>query len=136
MLKNKIKPIFLAAAILICSSYLIVSTAEAARVVYKNGKTYIKDRRGELWDVTRAKQLGFSPHGFQYGIGRHAIPPLDGTSLKQSGHFKTKDNRAIKNIRVIGVTDGEESHAYSVRKLRRHEIANTQLGEEAIAVGY
>ena len=32
--------------------------------------------------------------------------------------------------------DGNAAHAYSVPKLRYHEIANTVIGGNAIAVGY
>ncbi|MBW2139146.1 MAG: DUF3179 domain-containing protein, partial [Deltaproteobacteria bacterium] len=46
------------------------------------------------------------------------------------------ESARARNPRVIGVYDGKESHAYSVPKLRRHEIANTNLGSQPIAVSY
>lgn len=30
----------------------------------------------------------------------------------------------------------DESHAYVISKLARHEIANTTIGDESVAVGY
>lgn len=99
-------------------------------VVRDSDKVYIVDRNGERWDVTQAKSIGFDPHGFQYGIGRDAFRPLDDSSLSDDNFFASRD------LRVIGVDDGDEAHAYSVKKLRSHEIANTTLGSEPIAVGY
>lgn len=37
---------------------------------------------------------------------------------------------------VIGISAGDDSHAYSVEKLRYHETANTMLGDSATLVGY
>jgi len=42
----------------------------------------------------------------------------------------------LREGRVIGVSDGETAQAYSVPKLRYHEVANTVIGGSAIAVGY
>ena len=44
--------------------------------------------------------------------------------------------RVPENLRVIGVAEGPLVHAYSVPKMTRHEIANIELGEKMIAVGY
>lgn len=93
-------------------------------------KTYIVDRTGERWDITQAAAIGFKPGGFQYGIGRNAIVPLDASNLK--------DNTTSPpgNQRVIGVENGTDAHAYVVRKLTRHEVANTHLGDIPIAAAY
>jgi hypothetical protein len=92
-------------------------------------KIYIVDQTGEKWDVTQAKSIGFDPHRFQYGIGKNAFKTLDDSHLKDEASF-------LGNHRVIGVADESESQAYSVAKLRYHEIANTNLGSKPIAVGY
>ena len=91
---------------------------------------YIVDRTGERWDITQAVSLGFKADGFQYGIGRNAIRPLDESSLND------KPFALDAETRVIGVNKGPEAHAYVVGKLARHEIANTRLGEAPIAAAY
>jgi hypothetical protein len=40
------------------------------------------------------------------------------------------------NTRFICVEKGQESQAYSVSKLLRHETANTVIDSEPIVVGY
>jgi hypothetical protein len=91
---------------------------------------YIIDRTGERWEITQAVSLGFNADGFQFGIGRDAIRPLDDSSLND------KTSALDAKTRVIGVENGPEAHAYVVRKLTLHEIANTRLGEAPIAAAY
>ena len=95
-----------------------------------NKTFHITDRMGERWDITQAVGLGFEPDGFEFGIGRNAIKPLDNTSLESGDNF---DNA---RTRVIGVENGSDAHAYVVRRLIRHEIANTELGQTPIAAAY
>jgi hypothetical protein len=118
-----------AIVMLIAVAALAVAGDGAAFVLKEGEKTFIMDRMGEKWDVTQAVSLGFQPDKFQYGIGRNAFTPLDDSYLGEAEGLPLRD-------RVIGVTDGTEAHAYSVRKLTRHEIANTTLGSKPIAVGY
>ena len=93
-------------------------------------RVWIVDRHGERWDVTQAKSLGFRPEKFQFGIGRYAFTPLDDTDM-------TRETEHVwGGLRVIGVHEGTDARAYSVPKLSRHEIANSALGKEPIAVGY
>ncbi len=99
-------------------------------VVREDGKTYIVDRTGERWDVTQAESLGFKPEKFQYGLGKDAFTPLDDTHLVDDYSGISKD------LRIIGVDDGSRSQAYSVPRLSFHEISNSMLGSEPIAVGY
>lgn len=112
--------------------FLVVVTLSFcyAAIIEKDGKTFIVDRHNESWEITQAVSIGFKAKYFEYGIGRYAIRPLDDTSLSESSSFK--DDGA----RVIGVENGSEAHAYLVRKLTRHEIANTQLGDVSIAAAY
>ena len=116
--------------IIICMIFFMTSVAASAFVIQKGGKTYIKDQTGERWDVTQAKSIGFKPEGFQYGIGKTAFTPLDDSYLSDGSSSK------FQNPRVIGIADGTEARAYSVPKLRYHEIANTQIIDKKIAVGY
>jgi len=109
---------------------LIFVGLASASVIRDGKKVYIEDHTDERWDVTQAKSIGFKPEGFQYGIGRNAFTPLDDS-------FLAEDTSSLShNPRVIGVTDGTEARAYSVPKLRYHEIANSHIGEEPIAAGY
>ena len=114
----------------LCLAYFITPGTAFSSVLREADKIYIVDQTGERWDVTQAKSIGFDPHRFQYGIGKEAFTPLDESYLRY-------DTRVVsKGLRVIGVTAGTEAHAYSVPKLRRHEIANTKIDSEPIAVGY
>ncbi len=101
-----------------------------ARVSHDDGKTYITDRTGERWEMTEAETLGFQAHRFQYGIGRNAFQPLGDEDLSKNTVL------VPPSTRVIGVSNEQEAHAYSVRKLSRDEIANAEIGEVPIAVAY
>ena len=101
-----------------------------ARISKDGEKAFITDRTGERWDISQAVEPGFDPDRFQYGIGRHAFKPLDSSDLSD-------DTASVSGFeRVIGVANEKAAHAYSIRKLRRHEVANTLLGDVPIAVGY
>jgi hypothetical protein len=80
--------------------------------------------------VGQAESIGFKPQGFQYGIGRYAFTILD------DSHLQSAATLILRNLRVIGVAAGDEAQAYSVSKLRRHEIANTTVCSKPITVGY
>ena len=119
---------------LVVFGFIIITAAvfhnSPANTAKDGDRTYISDRTGERWDITQAVSIGFKPYGFQFGIGRNAIRPLDESHLGQGDH--DLDARA----RVIGVENGTDAHAYVVRKLTRHEIANTRLGDTPIAAAY
>ncbi len=116
--------------ITICIVFFMTTVAATAFIIKQGEKTYIKDQTGEIWDVTQAESLSFKPEHFQYGIGKTAFTPLDDSHLSNSRSLN------IRNRRVIGVSDDSEARAYSVSKLRYHEVANTRIGEKKIAVGY
>lgn len=104
--------------------------AKAAAVHEEDGKTFIVDQKGERWEITQALSLGFRPGGFQFGIGRDAIRPLD------DQHLRTEDTTLPGQSRVIGISDAKSAHAYSIGRLTRHEIANTRLEGTPIAAAY
>ncbi len=114
----------------ICLIVLIIPTLVFSAVIREGGKVYIVDQTGDRWDVTQAESIGFKPSGFQYGMGRNYFEPLDDSDLSDD----IKDTPL--NLRVLGVADSSESKAFSINKLSRHEIANSQIGSEPIAVGY
>ena len=101
-----------------------------SKAVQENGKSYIVDLHGERWDVTQAESIGFNPERFRHGIGRHAFTPLD------DSHLKAGNTNVSSNTRVIGISDGKEARAYSVSRLYRHEVANSKIGDQAIAAAY
>jgi hypothetical protein len=117
-------------SLFILSFSLSVVFDAAAVVVRADDKVYIVDRTGERWDITQAVSIGFDPRGFQFGIGRDSIRPLDASDLDDN--VLAVDSQT----RVIGVSNGPEAHAYVVRTLTRHEIANTHIGEVPIAAAY
>ena len=96
----------------------------------KTGQIYIVDRHGEQWDISQAASLGFDPEKFEYGIGRNAIRPIENPDF--SGNL----NPVMSNLRVIGISKDKTAQAYSVPRLSYHEIANSAIGDEPIAVGY
>jgi hypothetical protein len=111
---------------------MYVATHEfgSSAVIKDVGRTYIVDRTGERWDVTQAVSLGFDPDGFEFGLGRDAFTPLDDS-------FLTDDTADVSNSqRVIGITDGSSAQAYTIGRLLGHEISNSRIGSEPVAVSY
>ena len=108
----------------------ILSGFTFSRAIQENGKSYIVDLHGERWDVTQAKSIGFDPERFRHGIGRDAFTPLD------DSHLKDKSPDVSNDTRIIGISDGNEARAYSVPRLYRHEVANSSIGDRAIAAAY
>lgn len=125
---KRISPWSFSLLILFAAVAISVSPATAADAGDK--RTYILDQTGEKWDIDQAESLGFKKEKFQHGIGRHAFTTLDGSLLQ------SETAQVPMTLRVIGVAAGKEAQAYSVSKLRRHEIANTTLDAKPIAVGY
>jgi hypothetical protein len=110
--------------------YIATHETNSSVVIKEIGKTYIIDRTGERWDVTRAVSLGFDPEGFEFGLGRNAFIPLDDS-------FLTENSAGVSsNTRVIGIADGSRAQAYTIGRLIGHEVANSNLGAQPVAVSY
>ncbi len=117
--------------LIIMGVYLFLFPGEAETfVIREDGKSYIVDRTGARWDVTQAESIGFRPEGFQYGLGKDAFTPLDDREIDAT------PNGVSSNLRVIGITEGEDARAYSVPRLRRHEVANSHINDTPIAAAY
>jgi len=117
--------------LMILGSFLFLIPGEAETfVIRKDGKSYIVDRTGARWDVTQAESIGFKPERFQYGLGKDAFTPLDDRGMNDAPDTVSPD------LRVIGIRKGEEARAYSVPRLKRHEVANSRIGGEPIAAAY
>lgn len=117
-------------SVILVLAWSVLAGTAFSYVVREGKKVYLVDQTGERWDVTQAESIGFRPEGFQYGIGRHAFTTLGDANLNAEMYS------VPRGLRVIGVEEGGEAQAYSVRKLTRHEIANTTLGSSPIVVGY
>ena len=125
-----IHKIFILLLVLIGAGLLLFRGDVFSSVIRENEKIYIVDRTGYQWDITQAVSLGFEPEGFQYGIGKDAFTPLDEKEVKE------ENRRVFPFLRVIGITEGTEAKAFSVPKLSRHEIANSEIDSQPIAAAY
>lgn len=125
-----LKKIFLLIAIAALVSAMSPPASSTAPVVREGDRVYIADRTGERWDITQAASIGFKPERFQYGLGRNAFTPLDDTLLVEN------PQNVDSGLRIIGVSKGDDAKAFSVPRLSRHEIANTEVGGKPVAVGY
>jgi hypothetical protein len=130
MMFHKILYLCIFIFILALSAAVASQAGAFSRVIHDGDRTYIVDRHGERWDVTQARSIGFMPERFQHGIGRNAFTPLDDSAVKD------KHSGVSQSLRVIGISDGKEAKAYSVPRLRRHEVANSNIGDRPIAAAY
>ena len=109
---------------------LLACTVCFSEVITKNGKTFIKDRKGEKWEITQAVSIGFRPYHFEYGLGRNAFSPLD------DSHLRNASKNIPQQLRIIGVQGKNESKAFSIKKLSGHEISNSYIDDTPIAAAY
>ena len=116
--------------LMLLSVFMLTCTVSFAEVIRKNGKTFIRDRKGENWDISQAVSIGFRPYYFEFGLGRNAFSPLDDRSLQSN----TK--RVPAKLRILGVKGKNESKAFSLKKLSHHEIANSSIDDVPIAAAY
>jgi hypothetical protein len=128
-MKGYLRWIFVTAAFGLLMAWNLTEMA-AATVVEAGNNIYLIDRTGERWDITQARSIGFDPEGFEFGIGRNAFRPLTDSD------WQPDPNGRRPKMPLIGISAGDESHAYSIEKLRYHETANTMLGARAILVAY
>lgn len=121
-------------ATIMAATFLLIAAAVqsgmAAQILRNDSKVIIIDRTGYEWDVTQALELGFKPDKFQFGIGKDAFDTLNDEDLDGSVDSLREGSR------VIGVEMEGSAHAYSVDRLRYHEIANTTLAGRPIVAGY
>jgi hypothetical protein len=76
-------------------------------------------------------ELGFSPSGFEHGLGRGAFTPLGQDALRVPG------DSVPDHLRVVGYAANGAAVAVSVRRLGRNaEVANLEIGGRPIAVTY
>jgi hypothetical protein len=122
-------PIVLLPLLLVAFYFSIHETASSL-VIKEDERIYIVDRTGKRWDVTQAVSLGFDPDGFDFGLGKNAFTPLDDSLLTNN----TVD--VPGSARVIGVADGSGAKAYIISRLMGHEISNSSIGKDPVAVSF
>lgn len=109
---------------------ITLTSVQVAPSSSSGDKIYIRDRTGASWDITDAVKNGFKARRFKFGLGKSAIPPLSDGDL---GHVKFSGG---DDTSILGISVGQESHAYSISKLASYEIANTTISGNKIAVAY
>ncbi len=111
------------------------SEPPGAEVIRQDGKILIKDQTGKTWDITHAvENYGFDPGVFRHGLGPTAIRPIQNPQMLRPGDpgYPQSSNETV----VLGANLGNDSRAYPLNVLIRHEIANEQFGNEHVAVAY
>ena len=99
------------------------------------GRIYITDRRGEQFDITHAvNHYGMSRHGFEYGIGKNAIRPLNHPGMIGPGQMYYPSPRDIHQF--IGTEIDGDVRSYPITPLVRHEVVNETIGATQAAVAY
>ena len=100
-------------------------------VVREGDRVLIVDRRGERFDVTHAQAAyDMDPGGFQYGLGKGAIPAITAPT------FLAAPANAPAGERVLGYVKGGDARAYRISKLRRHEVVDDAFAGHHVAVAY
>lgn len=101
----------------------------------RSAPVVITDRRGERWDISHAvENYGLSRYGFEFGIGRNAIPPLNEPDMSEKGDAGHPSPSAAHE--VIGFSTEGETRSYPIRPLNRHEVVNESIGNTQAAVAY
>ncbi len=108
---------------------------ETATVVRQGDKVYIIDRTEKKWDVTHAvDEYNFNANAFQYGLGPFAIQPIQNPQMISPGEAGYPDNN--NTTQIIGTTLNNDTRAYPLNILSRHEMVNEKFGNLHVAVGY
>ena len=94
----------------------------------------ITDRSRKTWEVGNAHKYGLRPGGFQYGLGPHAIPPVNNPIMAAPGDRDYPSDGVT--ARVMGVNLRGSVRAYSLAVMSRHEVVNEVFGEAHLAVAY
>jgi len=97
---------------------------------------WLVDDNGDRFDITHAVQhYGLEREWFDYGIGKHAIPPLNHPPILEPGDPRYPSS-GMGSMEAIGARLQGEARSYRVRDLVAHEIVNDTIGHTQAAVAY
>jgi hypothetical protein len=102
------------------------------------GPVFITDRHGERFDITHAvDRYGMVPSGFEFGIGKNTIPPINHPEMIRSHESDYPSVGARQSTeQIIGASFEGDARGYSIRQIVRHEIVNETIGYTEAAVAY
>lgn len=97
---------------------------------------FIRDRRGEHFDITHAvRHYGMARGGFRHGIGKTAFPKLENPGMLLPGQAGFPTGRQ-RRADVIGIRVADDARSYRIDQVVRHEIVNDVIGGSHAAVAY
>ncbi len=91
------------------------------------------------FDITHAvHRYGMRVAGFQFGIGKNTIRPIDHPDMLSPGEpgYPSEGSWWSEGPAVIGISVDGDIRSYAVRELTRHEIVNETIGHTQAAVAY
>ena len=111
---------------------LTAATDSPAR---RNKPVFLIDRQGGRFDISHAvEKYEMKRRGFEFGIGKNAIRPIDHPDMIEAGQRDYPADWA--RHRIIGLEIEGEARSYPIRQLTRHEIVNETIGHTQAAVAY
>ena len=110
-------------------------TDEPEVLIRRDNKVFIEDLTGKLWDITYAVlELGMDPERFNFGLGPDAILPITDPRFLAPGDDEYPD--VSNDWLVLGTTIAEESRAYRISDLSRHEVVDDHINTVYFAATY
>ena len=129
-------------AIVLVSCFLLacgpVPAGNTTQARSGGGPVFITDRYGERFDITHAvEKYGMAPSGFEFGIGKNTIPPINHPEMIRS-HEQDYPNLRSRQAKeqIIGASFEGDARSYAIRQIVRHEIVNETIGYTEAAVAY
>ncbi len=111
------------------------SNQDEAEVIRNGDQIFIRDNTGKSWNVTHAvNKYGFTPEKFQFGLGPYAIPPILEPKMVERGESGYPGIN--EDFLVIGTTFNDDTRAYPLNVLSRHEVADENFDMVYVAVAY
>jgi|GEM_PF-848540 len=109
-----------------------VKTDAGRKMLWARGPHDLK--KGEWFDITDSP---LDPDGYQYGIGKDAIPAIDEPEFVEIQDAAQLRAHGLDDDTVIlGYSRNGESKAYPVNIMNRHELVNDVVGGKPVTVGW
>ncbi len=100
-----------------------------------DGRIIIVDQKDKEWDITHAvEKYGFVPEDFQFGIGLGIIKPIFDPEFISFSDPDFPD--ANETYLVLGYTQDNDTRAYPIADMSRHEVVNDIYGSTHLTVAY